>query len=121
MKISALKTATVGNKFAIIISIGRFDVDVFYATRIDNKREIFNIGNFLAEKYTFEDRQKLLEGEGAEIIILNNLKVIASGLDSKWGDLLQGDLKWIEDFRKSKWYSVASLTQDESKVLWELI
>lgn len=121
VKISTLKTAIVGNKFAIIISIGRFNVDVFYATIIDGKREVLQCGNFLAEKYTYEDRQNLLVGEGAESIILNNLKVIASGLESKWGALLQGDLNWIEDFRKSKWYSVASLTQDECNVLWELI
>lgn len=121
LKISALKTAIIGNKFAIIISIRRFDVDVFYATRIDGKKEVLQCGNFLAEKYTYEDRQNLLEGEGAENIILNNLKVIANGLNSKWGELLQGDLSWIEDFKESKWYSVASLTQDESKELWKLI
>ena len=78
-------------------------------------------GNFFAEKYTYEDRQNLLEGEVAENIILNNLKVIASGLESKWETLLQGDLNWIEDFRKSKWYSTANLTQDENNVLWKLI
>lgn len=121
VKISDLKTAIVGNKFAIIISIGRFDVDVIYATKIEGKKEVLRCGNFLAEKYTFADRQNLLEPEGAKNIVLNNLKVIASGLESKWVSLLQGDVKWIDDFRKSKWYSVANLTPNEDKKLWELI
>lgn len=29
------------NKFAIIISIGRFEVDVFYVVRVGNKKEVF--------------------------------------------------------------------------------
>ena len=50
-----------------------------------------------------------------------NFKVIANGLESKWGTLLQGDTKWIEDFRKFKWYLIAYLTQEEGKVLWEIV
>lgn len=120
-KISDLKTAIVGNRFAIIIAIGRFDVDVFYAARIDDKREVLHCGNFLAEKYTDEDRQGLSGKEGAENIVLDDLKVIASGLENKWEALLQGDTKWIEDFRDSKWYSVTCLTQKEEDILWKLI
>ncbi|MDE7063215.1 MAG: hypothetical protein K2O73_08230 [Lachnospiraceae bacterium] len=120
-KISELKTAIVGNKFAIIISIGRFDVDVFYATKVDDKKEVLQCGNFLAERYTDEDRQGLLEGEGAENIVLNNLKVIASGIENKWAEILRGETKWIENFRDSKWYSTVRLTQEEENVLWKLI
>lgn len=121
VKLSALKTAIVGNKFAIIISVGRFSVDVLYATRIEGRREVLQCGNFLAEKYSDEDRQNLLKSKGAENIILNNLKIIASGLDSKWGTLLRGEIIWIKDYRKSKWYSIVNLTQEENEVLWRLI
>ena len=121
VKISDLKTAFLGNKFAIIISIGRFDVDVFYASVIDDKQQILSCGNFLAEKYTDEDRKYLQQESNAETIITNYLIVIANGMKSKWDNLLRGETKWIEDFKKSKWYSHASLSHDESTVLWEMI
>lgn len=120
-KISDLKTAIVGDKFAIIISIGRFHVDVFYAARIDDERKILHCGNFLAEKYTDEDRQGLLKQEGAENIVLNDLRIIASGLENKWAEILRGETNWIEDYKKSKWYSVVYLTQEEENILWSLI
>lgn len=78
-------------------------------------------GSFLAEKYSDEDRKDLLQEKNAEDIISNYLIVIANGMKSKWDNLLRGDINWIEDFKKSKWYSHASLSHDESTVLWKLI
>lgn len=121
VKISDLKTAIVGKQFALIIAIGRFNVDVFFAYKKNNDIEILQCGNFLAEKYSSEDRQNLLTGEGAENIIVNNLKVISSGLYSKWGKLLRGDLAWIDDYKKSKWYSHGNFTVEETELLWKLI
>ena len=121
IKISDLKTAFLGKKFAIIVSIGRFDVDILYASVIDGEKQILRCGNFLAEKYTDEDRKYLQQERNAEIIITNYLVVIANGMKSKWDNLLRGDTNWIEDFRKSKWYSHASLSHEESMVLWKLI
>lgn len=121
VKISSTKTAIVGSKFAIIILIGKFTVDVYYATRIGSSKEILNCGSFLAEKYSLENRQDLLKNDEAESIIINELKVISSGLVSKWETILLGDLNWIAEFKNSRWYSKAYLTQDESEILWKLI
>lgn len=121
IKISSLKTAIIGNKFAIIIAIERFYVDVYYAIRIEDKKEIFHCGSFLAEKYSSEDRKNLLTEDGAENLILNNLKVIASGLVSKWEMLLLGDINWLDEFRKSKWYSTVDFSYDECNILWMFI
>ena len=121
MRLSDVKTAIFGNKFAIIICIGRFNVDILYAQNIDGERVVFQCGSFLAEKYTFEDRQNLLREESVEDILCNNLKVIANGLESKWSSLLSGNEAWIADYKNSKWYTKINLLQEEDKILWELI
>lgn len=117
MKISPLKTALVGKNYALIIAIDRFDVDVSYWNRRDGKNELYFCNNFFAEKYNAEDRKNLLEGNGSEIIVRNNLIVIASGLASKWSNVLAGDLNWLDDYKNSRWYESGKLTLEEESIL----
>lgn len=121
VKIAPLKTALVGKGYAIIIAINRFDVEVSYFLKNDIEHELFLCDNFLTEKFDSNDRKNLIEGSGADIIVRNNLIIISNGLANKWSDILSGDAKWIENYKKSRWYKVGRLTLEELRKIDEYI
>lgn len=104
-KISTLKTALVGEKFALIIAINRFDATVSYLYMNGKDVKIYLCDNYFAERYDANDRVNLLNGEGAEYIVRNNIIIIANGLLNKWPNVLAGEKKWLENYKKSKWFS----------------
>lgn len=113
IKVSSLKTALVGKRFALIIAIDRFYVTVSYLYMEDKDIKIYSCGNYFAEKYDNDDRINLVMGEGVENIIRNNIIIIANGLLSKWKNVLEGEMGWIENYKKSKWFSVERLLPEE--------
>ncbi|MEG0411158.1 MAG: hypothetical protein RR538_09395 [Erysipelotrichaceae bacterium] len=123
VKISPLKTAMVQREFALIISVDRFSADVSYLIREkeDNNLKLLPCGNFFAEKFTCEDRRDLLQGDTAENMVINNLIVINNGLKNNWSDVLEGNVSWIADYEKSKWYEIVSLNMEEEKLLSQYI
>jgi hypothetical protein len=114
-KICPLKTAIVGKGFALIITIDRFDTDVFYVYKEGKDTILFSCGNYFAEKYNEEDRVNLLCGSGADILVRNDIIVTTNGLISKWGDVLEGKREWIDKYKKSSRYSVGRLPDVELK------
>ena len=112
IKISPLKTALVGEGFALIITIDRFDATVSYLHN-DSELQVYLCDNYFAEKYDANDRINLLNGEGADIIVRNNIIVISNGLTSKWENVLRGETGWIENYKKSKWFSTEKLSPKE--------
>lgn len=117
VKISSLKTAMVGDGFAIMIAVDRFDIEIYYLYKKDKDIVKHPCGSFFAQAYDSKDRENLLNGEGAEIYIRNCLLITAKGLTSKWEDVLEGDTKWLEKYRSSSRYAKEKLTNDESEVL----
>lgn len=117
VKISPLKTAIVGKEFALIITIDRFDTDVFYVYKEGKNMILYSCGNYFAEKYNEEDRVNLLCGSGADILVRNDIIVTTNGLISKWGDVLEGKREWIDKYKKSSRYSVGRLADAEVKKL----
>ena len=114
VKISNIETALVGKNYVILISIDRFYVEIDYISRnSDNKLEKYKCSNFFAEKYDETDRTNLLEGKGAREIIINNLKVINNGLLNKWRNILEGDKRWMEDYKQSDWKMISELRDFE--------
>jgi hypothetical protein len=121
VKISQLKTAIIGKGFALIIAIDRFDASVSYLSKSDDKIMILLCDNYFAERYDENDRNGLLLGSGAEVSVINNLKIIDSGLSNKWREVLNGETDWLDNYNKSKWYAVGRLTPDEMKIIKEYI
>lgn len=117
VKLSSIKTALIGDGYAIIISIGRFEAKVSYLQKNGKENILFLCDNYMAEKYDAEDRNNLLEGDGAEILVRNDLIIIARGLENKWREVLIGDTQWIDDYKKSQWYAVGRLTMEESDII----
>ena len=53
-----------------------------------------------------------------DVIVRNCLKVTVSGLSSKWRNVLQGDTSWLKDYKKSPYYGMDKLS-DEEKYVFE--
>ena len=113
VKISPLKTAMIGDGFAIMIAIDRFDIEIYYLYKKNSDIGKYPCGSFFAQAYDSQDREGLLSGEGAEIYIKNCLMIVAKGLASKWENVLEGDKKWLEKYRSSSRYAKEKLTADE--------
>ena len=69
VKISPLKTAMIGDEFAIMIAIDRFDIEIYYLYKRDPDMGKYHCGSFFAQAYDSQDREDLLSGEGADIYI----------------------------------------------------
>ena len=121
VKISPLKTAMIGDEFAIMIAIDRFDIEIYYLHKRNKDIVKYQCGSFFAQAYDSQDRENLLNGEGADIIIKNCLLIAAKGLASKWEDVLEGDTKWLEKYKSSSRYAKENLTVDERVVFEKLI
>ena len=122
VKVDSLCTAAVGKDFIILIFIDRFYVDVSYIRRDKNNQlVVFEAGNYFAEYFDQEDRKNLLIENHAADIIINELKVINHGLISKWSNVLEGDTKWLKNYRKSEWFDTRRLSQEEENILGKYI
>lgn len=117
VKVSAIKTALVGDKFAIIIAIDRFDIEIYYLYKAGNDIVKHPCGSFFAQAYDSKDRENLLSGEGADVCIRNCLLITAKGLTGKWKNVLEGDTKWLEEYKNSSRYAIEKLTSDEVEAL----
>lgn len=73
VKISPLKTAMIGDEFAIMIAIDRFDIEIYYLYKKDPDMGKYPCGSFFAQAYDSQDREDLLSGEGADIYIYQKL------------------------------------------------
>jgi len=114
VKISPIKTALVGKDFALIIAIDRFYAVVSYLQHMYGKDiKVYLCDSYFAEKYDAKDRVNLLSGEGAEYMVRNNIIIIANGLLNKWANVLEGEIDWIEDYKKSKWFSEQKISLRE--------
>lgn len=113
IKISPLKTALIGKRFALIIAIDRFYATVSYLSTEEKTIKVYSCDNYFAEKYDDNDRINLLNGYGAESIVRNNIIIIANGLVNKWTNVLKGEIDWLENYKKSKWFSVERLLPEE--------
>lgn len=116
LKISPLKTAMLGDGFAIMIAIDRFDIEIYYLYKKERDLVKYNCGSFFAQAYDSQNRENLLIGEGADIFVKNCLIITARGLDSKWNNVLEGDTKWLEKYKSSSRFAKENITVEERKV-----
>ena len=121
VKLSPISTAMVGDDFAIIIGLDRFDALISYVYREKNKLIEFEFDRYIAMEYDSDDRKDLIEGDGARTHVTNSLIVIQAGLLSKWSNILEGDKEWIKDYKKSNYYYQRELREGNRKILEKYI
>ena len=63
-----------------------------------------------------------LSDKHLSIVILNDLIIISRNLDSKWSKYLQGDMSWLEDYKKhSSYYEYHNYLEERNKNLDEIV
>ena len=65
----------VGDGFAIMIAIDRFDIEIYYLYKKERDVVKYPCGSFFAQAYDSQDRENLLSGEGSDIYIKNCLLI----------------------------------------------
>ena len=104
-RISDLETAMYNEKCCLVIGVDRFDAGVEVVVREDGMTKEYSCRNYFAKKYDATDRVNLItDPNDMTKDIKNCLIIMANGLDSKWGAVLEGDMSWFEDYKQSKWY-----------------
>lgn len=117
MKVSPINTAVIGKKFALIFGIDRFDLGVYYLYMDGRELKAYSCRNYFAKKYDENDCVNLRRQEGAENIVRDAITVTMNGLPSKWQNVLEGDMGWIEDYKKTAWFSELTVVPER----WEKI
>lgn len=121
VKLSSISTAMIGDDFAIIIGLDRFDALISYVYREKNKLVELEFDRYVAMKYDEDDRKDFIKGNGARIHVTNSLIVIQNGLLSKWSNILEGDKEWIKDYKKSNYYYHRELRESDKKIIEKYI
>ena len=121
VKLSHVRTAMLGDDFAIVIGIGRFDAAIWYVYREKERLVVLDFDRYITNKYDSEDRKGLIDGKGARIQVINYLIVIQRGLLSKWSNILEGDKEWIKDYKKSNYYYQRELQEKDRCILEKYI
>ncbi len=96
--------AFISSNYVLVIELEHFGIGISYSTKADLPY-MYDCGNYFAEVYGEEERKGLIPGKDAESIIRNELIFAARGLENKWKNVLKGDTRWLEDYRKSSWYA----------------
>ena len=105
---SSISTALIKNDFAIEIGIDRFYPTMIFITRND-ENELIELWfeNFICKKCGELEVSEIPKGNSLYENIQRELFIDAKLLKNKWGDLLNGDKRWISEYKKSEWYEGA--------------
>lgn len=112
VKINPLSTLLFNNNCCFIIQIGRFEIDLIYIFYENGKIHAYQCGNYLALRYDNDDRKGVINNNGADNIVRNNLLIIANGLASKCEDILLGKRDWLEKYRYSSRFLEVRLSNE---------
>lgn len=104
-KISENEMAYISSNYVFIVTIEPLGINISYSTKTDLPY-IYYCDNFLSEAFDDNDRVGIQYGDDANTRIKNEILIASRGLVSKWENILKGDTKWLEDFKKSFWYSM---------------
>ncbi len=97
--------AYISSNYVLMVTIEHFGITLSYSTKEDLPN-MYYCNNFLAEAFDDNDRVGIQLGDDANTRIKNDILVTSRGLVSKWENILKGDTKWLEDYKKSRWYSM---------------
>ncbi len=103
------------DNFAISVNISFEGADITYITKDNNGNYIeYWFVFYISNQFDEVDRSIInMPNNNAEKIIAE-IKIISSGLNRHWGNVLQGDKSWIDDYLKTD--SDDNLPPHESKI-----
>ena len=122
--ICSIQTAMYNDKCCLIFGIDRCDGVILSTTMRENGERIeYPINNFIVSKFDASDRVGIVpKFDTMSDKIKAELTIFARGLDSKWSNLLRGDMRWFEDYKKcGSFYEYHNYMDERNKLLDEII
>ena len=121
-KISDLETALYNDQCCLIILIDRVNADIHYIIREKGKLHEYPCRNHFARKFDQEDRNGIITKPTAKSDgVRNDLIVFSQGLDHKWSNVLEGDRKWLEEYKRSAYYSDIRIRDEKREILESIV
>ena len=91
----------VKSDFGLLASISYDGADVLYVTKKNNGQYVMYWLSFYAdEKFDHVDREQYGDVNNLSEKFTASFRVIASGLQRHWSNILEGDKDWIQDYLK---------------------
>ena len=118
-KLTKWETAMYNKKCCLDILVDRKYIGVRVIMRENGERKEFDCGNYFSERYDESDKVDMVEVVNYLADNTRNvLSVTARGLDSKWSNLLQGDMSWMDDYRQNElFYECKSFDEKRNAIL----
>ena len=122
--VSCTETAMYNEWCCLIIGVDNRDGIILMTDVNDNGKRVEYCTNiFFRRSIDDADTAGLdLSDKHLNVIILNDLIILSRNLDSKWSKFLQGDMSWLEDYKKhSSFYEFHCYMEKRNKLLDEII
>lgn len=85
--------------YGFIFTVYRGEVDLDYINQKEGVYEVFDTSNYFVSQFDANDREGIYWGENVEEKIQADLMLFARGLKNHFANILEGDKKWLEDYR----------------------
>lgn len=121
---SDIEMAMFNEKCCLIFGIDRADGVIIRITFLENGRRVeYEVDQYFTLKFDALDREGIdFKWNHMSEKIRNELLLIARGLDSKWSSVLEGDMSWFEEFKRSCWcHEQHFYIEERNKILDEII
>ncbi|MCR4671154.1 MAG: hypothetical protein K5643_08185 [Saccharofermentans sp.] len=122
--VSCTETAMYNEDCCLLIGVDNRDGIILSTVVNDNGKKVeYSTNIFFRVSIDDSDTEGLdLSDKHLNVIIRNDLIILSRNLDSKWSKYLQGDMSWLEDYKKcSSYYEYHNYMEDRNKRLDEII
>ncbi|HAO5943013.1 TPA: hypothetical protein IP989_001975, partial [Listeria monocytogenes] len=95
--------ALFGSNFALVFLIHFDEVSLNYVSRDkDNSLVSYDVWSYFLHVFDDKDRENLPKYNSVQERIDISFLILARGLPRHWGSVLNGDDKWLEDYKQYK-------------------
>ena len=119
-----IEMAMFNEKCCLIFGVDRADGVIIRTTFLENGRRVeYEVDQYFTLGFDDSDREGIdFKWSHMSQKIRNELILISRGLDSKWSSVLQGDMSWLEKYKRSAWCHEQHFNIEErNKILDEII
>ena len=115
-RISTLESVLYKEDYAFIMSVDRSHVDIVFLKKEENIIVKYCIQTFVMKSFDVEDRSNQRVGKDVETNLINYLLIYEKGLQTKWTNMLIGQMDWVEEYKKSSMCVISELNPKEYSI-----
>lgn len=108
--------ALIGSDFCILFKFNRGEVNIDYLLAQNGEIYIYPFNNFIVSSFCLEDRMGIKREQGLFNYSIADLKILERGLENNFTNILKGSKKWIESYKKSKYYYEPRIMNHEESI-----